>query len=167
MASAGVTEEELAEELARFREVWLDPRSASSELGEAAACLLLGVDYQDAPTRLDALAKVTPEQARQAFTSALATALLVVPCHVEAARRRLSHPGDLLHHACVPAGRRVFKPSLFKRTVLAQGWDRLARVIPHLRTPSCGRTATLLARCRRLAESSTQRKGGRRTDAPR
>ncbi|MGW3509208.1 hypothetical protein [Streptomyces sp. NPDC000994] len=108
MARAGVTEEELAEELAGFREVSLDPRSASSELGETAACLLLGLDYQDAPTRLDALARVTPEQAGQAFTTALATALLVVPCHVEAAaaaRRQLSHPGDLLHHACVPAGR--------------------------------------------------------------
>ncbi|MFB6958448.1 insulinase family protein [Streptomyces sp. NPDC056309] len=121
MASAGVTEEELAEELAGFREVWLDPRSASSELGEAAACLLLGLDYQDAPTRLDALAKVTPEQAGQAFTTALATALLVVPCHVEVELRRLDGT-SLTQEICsttrvFPSDVRVFKPSLFKRTV--------------------------------------------------
>ncbi|MFB7329561.1 insulinase family protein [Streptomyces sp. NPDC056190] len=117
MASAGVTEEELAEELAGFREVWLDPRSTSSELGEAAACLLLGLDYQDAPTRLEALAKVTPEQAGQAFT----TALLVVPCHVEVELRRLDGT-SLTQEICsttrvFPPDVRVFKPPLFKRTV--------------------------------------------------
>jgi predicted Zn-dependent peptidase len=121
MASAGVTAEELAEELAGFREVWLDPRSASSELGEAAACLLLGLDYQDAQTRLDALAKVTPERAGQAVTTALATALLVVPSHVEVELRRLDG-APLALGLCsttrvFPPDVRVFKPSLFKRTV--------------------------------------------------
>ncbi|MFF4794598.1 hypothetical protein ACFY2M_33695 [Streptomyces sp. NPDC001276] len=120
-ASAGVTEEELAEELTGFREVSLDPRSASSELGETAACLLLELDYQDAPTRLDALARVTPEQAGQAFTTALATALLVVPCHVEAELRRLDG-NSLTQEICsttrvFPPDERVFKPSLFKRTI--------------------------------------------------
>ncbi len=121
MASAGVTEEELAEELAGFREVWLDPRSTSSELGEAAACQLLGLDYHDARTRLDALAKVTPEQAGQAITAALATALLVVPCHVEVELRRLDG-ATLSQEICsstrvFPSDVRVYKPSLFKRTV--------------------------------------------------
>jgi hypothetical protein len=121
MASAGVTEEELAEELAGLRDVWLDPRSTFSRLGEAATCLLLGLDHQDAPVWLDALAKVTPEQARQAFASALGTALVVVPCDVEVELRRRDGPPLAKNLCCTtrvfPSDVRVFKPSLFQRTV--------------------------------------------------
>ncbi|MFF0486567.1 insulinase family protein [Streptomyces sp. NPDC004435] len=88
LADEGVTEAELAEELAALREVWLDPRATSAELGEAAASSLFGVEYQDAQARLNALAKTTPEQARQAFAAALGTALLVVPGETEVELRQ-------------------------------------------------------------------------------
>ncbi|MYR41020.1 insulinase family protein [Streptomyces sp. SID5910] len=121
MAGTAVTEDELAEELAGFREVWLDPRSAFHELAEAATCLLFGLDHQDAPARLDALAKVTPEQARQAFCAALATALLVVPCGAEVELRRRDGP-PLPRDVCsptrvFPSDVRVFKPSLYQRAL--------------------------------------------------
>lgn len=121
MAGDGVAEEELAEELAGFREVWLDPRSVLSELGEAAACRLFGLDYRDAQTRLDTMAKVTPEQAGRAFTAALATALLVVPPDAEVEPRRLDGT-PLPQETCstpraFPPDVRVFRPSLLRRTV--------------------------------------------------
>ncbi|MBH5334739.1 insulinase family protein [Streptomyces pactum] len=130
MAGAGVTEEELAEELAGFREVWLDPRSVPSELGEAAACLLFGLEYRDARTRLDALAKVTPEQAGRAFTGALDTVLLVVPSEVEVELRRLDG-ASLAQDPCsatraFPSDVRVFKPSLANRIISSEA--RAARL---------------------------------------
>ncbi|MEF9886924.1 insulinase family protein [Streptomyces sp. P9-A4] len=121
MAATGVTAEELAEEVAGFREVWLDPRSTTSELTEAAACLLRGLDYKDAPTRLDALTKVTPEQAVQAFSTALATALLVVPCEVDVELRQPDGTplprGGCADFQELPSDVRVFKPSLFDRAI--------------------------------------------------
>ncbi|WP_336319908.1 insulinase family protein [Streptomyces lavendofoliae] len=121
LAGDGVTAEELAEELAGFREVWLDVRSTPSELGEAAACSLFGLEHRDPATRLEALAKVTPEQAAQTFTAALSTALLVVPDHVEVEPARLDGT-PLARGTCAvtdafPPGLRVFRPSLFRRSL--------------------------------------------------
>ncbi|MBG0852761.1 insulinase family protein [Streptomyces spinoverrucosus] len=121
MARTGVTEEELAEEVVGLRESWLDPRSTPSELGDAAGCLLLGLDYQDPRTRLDALEKVTTEQAAQAFTTALATALLVVPCDVEVSLGQLDGTplprGGCTTAQTLPADVRLFKPSLLDRAL--------------------------------------------------
>jgi hypothetical protein len=120
LAREGVTEQELAEEVAAAREVWEDPRSIPYELGEAAADGLLGGSYLDVPTRLAAMAAVTPEQARQALATALGTALVVVPCEVELDLRQLDGaplpqqhcPGGVTE---LPSGGQVFRPPLTER----------------------------------------------------
>ncbi|MEU8511674.1 insulinase family protein [Kitasatospora sp. NPDC048722] len=119
LARDGVTEAELAEEREGMREVWTDPRNTIAELGHAAARLLFGETYRDAPARLDALTAVTPDRARRAFADALRTALLVVPCGVEVSpvlpdgtpvpRHRCTH------HTELPADGEVFKPPLADR----------------------------------------------------
>ncbi|WP_327674031.1 insulinase family protein [Kitasatospora sp. NBC_00458] len=119
LAREGVTEEELAEEREGLREIWTDPRAVVHELSHAAAALLFGEEYQDVAARTAALAAVTPEQARQAVADALRTALLVVPCDVEAA---LVQPdgSPLPRHRCVahtelPSDGQVFRPGLADR----------------------------------------------------
>ncbi|MEU5978343.1 insulinase family protein [Streptomyces sp. NPDC047315] len=133
LAAEGMTEAELAEEVAGFREVWLDPRALPAELGQAGACLLSNIPYQDATARLDALAAVDPDGARQAFAAALRTALLVVPEDVEV---ELAQPdgAPLTEGGCahprggeLPSGGRHFKPPMFARLRFPQA--RTARLV--------------------------------------
>ncbi|MEV7783590.1 insulinase family protein [Kitasatospora sp. NPDC088351] len=131
LARDGVTEDELAEELEGAREAWNDPRSTAYELGEAAADLLLGDDYQDAAARLDTLAGVTPGQVRQALADALRTALLVVPCDTEVDLVQPAGTG-LPRYLCgqgveLPAGGQVFRPPLADR--LRYSGARKARLV--------------------------------------
>ncbi|RKE19018.1 hypothetical protein [Streptomyces sp. TLI_171] len=129
LARDGMTAEELAEELAGVREVKLDPRSVPYELGEAAGDLLLGGRYQQPDERLAALAAVTPGQARDAFSAALATALLVTPCgggHNLGTADGRPLPRFHCTGDRAPADGRVFRPSLAAR--LLSGEARRARL---------------------------------------
>ncbi|MEV8329020.1 hypothetical protein [Kitasatospora sp. NPDC056731] len=119
LARDGMSEEELAEELAAAREAFQDPRSTPFELREAAAELLFGGEYRDADTRLDSLTRVTPDQAREALAGALRTALLVVPCGTEPDVRQ-PNGTPLPKYSCgtdrqLPTAGRTFRPPLLAR----------------------------------------------------
>ncbi|MFF7454440.1 insulinase family protein [Kitasatospora sp. NPDC008115] len=83
LATEEPTEAELAEEREGAREFLTDPRTADLEVVERAADLLLGETHLDAQTRLALQAEVTPAQVREAFATAMESALLLVPCGVE------------------------------------------------------------------------------------
>lgn len=119
LAAEGPSAAELAEEVEAAREVFEDPRSVVYELGEAAGELLLGGNYGEAPARLEALRKVTPDQVRTVFAAALGSALLVVPVEVEVALRQLDGT-ELPMLSCtvqseLPRGGQEFRPSLKDR----------------------------------------------------
>ncbi|MEW1907144.1 insulinase family protein [Kitasatospora sp. NPDC085895] len=119
LAAEGPTDAELAEEVTGLRELFEDPRSVTHELGEAAGALLFGDVRQDAQTRLAALEKVTPDQAREAFARALETVLLVVPCDAEV-EAVLPDGRPLPAYSCatvrdLPSGAAVFRPPLSAR----------------------------------------------------
>ncbi|MFH8617427.1 insulinase family protein [Streptomyces sp. NPDC017979] len=133
LADQGVTAAELSEEVAGFREAWLDPRATPAELGQAGACLLSGLPYEDAAARLAALAEVTPDSARRAFATALSTALLVVPEDVEVELAQLDG-APLAEGSCahprggeLPAGGKHFKPPMFARLRFPEA--RTARLV--------------------------------------
>ncbi|MFJ8473712.1 M16 family metallopeptidase [Kitasatospora sp. NPDC094011] len=120
LARDGMSEQELAEELAGVREAFQDPRSTPFELREAAAESLFGGDYRDADTRLASLTRVTPDGARQALAQALRTAVLVVPCGTEPDVRQPDGT-PLPKYSCggggqrLPAAGRTFRPPLLAR----------------------------------------------------
>ncbi|MEV8095472.1 insulinase family protein [Kitasatospora sp. NPDC085879] len=130
LAAEGPTEAELAEEVTDLRELYEDPRSIGLEIGQAAGALLFDDGYEDPQTRLAALAKVTPGQAREAFARALETVLLVVPCDAEV-DVALPDGRPLPRYSCsddtgLPAGATVLRPPLLAR--LRSGEARRARL---------------------------------------
>ncbi|MFJ3923439.1 M16 family metallopeptidase [Streptomyces sp. NPDC090022] len=122
--------EELAEEIEGFREAYEDPRAVEAELDRAATAELFGLPFRDHAVRLAALRAVTPEEVRDAFAQAMATARLAVAPDVEP---RLTGPegnplprGGCCADAALPAGE-VFRPPLLARALY--GGARRSRLV--------------------------------------
>ncbi|MFF1868679.1 insulinase family protein [Kitasatospora herbaricolor] len=118
LAAEGPSEEEVAEEIAAARELFLDPRAVSFELELAASAELFGTPYRPVPERLALLEKVTAEQVHQAFARAMDSALLVVPPGTEVSLRRPDGsplPEARCTTAGLPADGQQFRPSVKDR----------------------------------------------------
>ncbi|MFE2722582.1 insulinase family protein [Kitasatospora sp. NPDC059327] len=119
LATEEVPQAELAEEVEASREVLLDPRAVEYELVEAAAEHLLADAPMGNRARLDVIEELTPARVREAFATALGSALLVVPCEVEV-RAHWADGTELRQYSCgeggeLPSKGQEFRPPLTAR----------------------------------------------------
>ncbi|WP_418960562.1 hypothetical protein [Streptomyces tritici] len=120
LAADGPDAAELAEELAAAKEALGDPRHAVTDLLRLADAELFGEPTLDAQEWLSLASSVTPDQARSAFATAMATALLAVPEDVEPALvlpdgSPLPAGGCIRSHELPPG--RIFRPGPLQRLI--------------------------------------------------
>jgi predicted Zn-dependent peptidase len=118
LAGTGPEPEEIAHEVAAFKEAVTDPRYIEADLDWAAEAELFGIQYRTPADWLAELSAVTPEDVTARFAESLRTALMVVPedCRVELSDL---DGGPVAEGGCtrgtvVPAGQ-VFRPPLRAR----------------------------------------------------
>ena len=120
LATFGPTEDEIAHEVAAFRELVEDPRTIEADLDLRARTELLGQPYHSGEDWLTRLAAVTPDQVAEAMSGGLRTALLVVPEPYELELSDVDGKpiplGGCVRDTTVPDGQ-VFRPSLRARMV--------------------------------------------------